>query len=366
VLDEYRKHAGCRDGLEGRCKVCVLGYHREYKKKLYASFPAVTCLTKTCSECGKSKPLDEFGKNVSKPDGRVGECKLCRRTYFENRCSKFKSVEGLTKICTWCKKEKPPAEFGKRLASPDGLNCWCKECTCARATESRAKPREKWAETRTVKKCSRCGGMKPLAEFSKRRGHLDGLNYYCKVCDKTIREERRAYHRENTALNVPLTKVCSHCKKEKTAAEFSEKSELPDGLNCNCKQCVQIYAKEWYASPMGKKSHRYSMVKRKYGLSAEQYDTLMQTKACMVCERNFSKTIKPHIDHDHVTGRVRGLICASCNIVLGNARDSLDTLRNAIDYLVSRSAEDFSVQELCCPASSTKTHVTELRARRNR
>ena len=42
-----------------------------------------------------------------------------------------------------------------------------------------------------------------------------------------------------------------------------------------------------------------------------------------------------YIDHDHVTGKVRGLLCHSCNLILGHAKDKVDILNSAIDYLTS-------------------------------
>lgn len=39
------------------------------------------------------------------------------------------------------------------------------------------------------------------------------------------------------------------------------------------------------------------------------------------------------IDHDHATGRVRGLLCNDCNLSLGYAKDSIETLKNLIKYL---------------------------------
>jgi hypothetical protein len=40
-----------------------------------------------------------------------------------------------------------------------------------------------------------------------------------------------------------------------------------------------------------------------------------------------------HVDHDHTTGQIRGLLCADCNMAIGILRDSVKTLRNLIAYL---------------------------------
>jgi hypothetical protein len=81
-----------------------------------------------------------------------------------------------------------------------------------------------------------------------------------------------------------------------------------------------------------------SKVKIKYGLTEEQYLELYKSArgACQVCGtvptgRGPYRSL--NVDHDHVTGRVRGLLCAACNKALGYARDNSDTLRKLADYL---------------------------------
>ena len=57
---------------------------------------------------------------------------------------------------------------------------------------------------------------------------------------------------------------------------------------------------------------------RRYGISQEQYDEILakQGGKCGVCEANFGDR-RPHVDHDHATGNVRGILCAGCNHGLG-------------------------------------------------
>lgn len=65
-----------------------------------------------------------------------------------------------------------------------------------------------------------------------------------------------------------------------------------------------------------RKAHLKSM----YNLSLEAYDELLkvQKEKCAICDKAFSELKKnPHIDHDHNTGQIRGLLCGSCNTKLG-------------------------------------------------
>lgn len=74
---------------------------------------------------------------------------------------------------------------------------------------------------------------------------------------------------------------------------------------------------------------------REYGLTVEEFDKLLieQLGRCVICSRPMVGHKEPHVDHDHVTGKVRGLLCKSCNLILGCADDSDEVLLRAIVYL---------------------------------
>jgi hypothetical protein len=60
----------------------------------------------------------------------------------------------------------------------------------------------------------------------------------------------------------------------------------------------------------------------------------MQNNCCAICGKTFSIIAKPRVDHDHRTGKVRGLLFNNCNVILGLANDDISVLKKAIDYLV--------------------------------
>lgn len=72
---------------------------------------------------------------------------------------------------------------------------------------------------------------------------------------------------------------------------------------------------------------------RNYRITPEQYDAqyVRQCGVCALCRTHKEETF--HVDHDHATGAVRGLLCGECNLMLGKAKDNTDTLSNAIAYL---------------------------------
>jgi hypothetical protein len=74
-------------------------------------------------------------------------------------------------------------------------------------------------------------------------------------------------------------------------------------------------------------------LKSRYGITPEDYDQMLkeQNGVCAICK--VRKKEKLHIDHDHKTGRVRGLLCGACNRALGLLKDNTDFLNKAIEYL---------------------------------
>jgi DNA-directed RNA polymerase subunit RPC12/RpoP len=71
----------------------------------------------------------------------------------------------------------------------------------------------------------------------------------------------------------------------------------------------------------------------KYGLTADAFDAMRaaQQNKCAICGKEFDR--EPHVDHDHITGKVRGLLCRKCNSMLGMAGDSRATLLAGADYI---------------------------------
>ena len=77
---------------------------------------------------------------------------------------------------------------------------------------------------------------------------------------------------------------------------------------------------------------RWARIKRVYGITKEQYD-LLDTGSCYVCLRPWGGSVTPCIDHDHVTGEIRGLLCKYCNRYVVGRHRVPDFLRRAADYL---------------------------------
>ena len=80
---------------------------------------------------------------------------------------------------------------------------------------------------------------------------------------------------------------------------------------------------------------RVQLKRRVYGLSAEDYQAMVRAHRgrCPICDKAFDSTKDTCVDHDHATGKVRGLLCSRCNKGLGFFGDSLTVLNRASQYL---------------------------------
>jgi hypothetical protein len=78
---------------------------------------------------------------------------------------------------------------------------------------------------------------------------------------------------------------------------------------------------------------RYNLAK--HGLTIEEYNELLvkQNGVCAICHEAEISRQRLSVDHDHLTGKVRALLCIRCNCLLGYARDSIQLLLAAVDYL---------------------------------
>lgn len=77
------------------------------------------------------------------------------------------------------------------------------------------------------------------------------------------------------------------------------------------------------------------MREREYGITHDEYVALLEEQGgvCAICGDGGEGSRSLSVDHDHVTGAVRGLLCNRCNPMLGYARDNIAVLRSAIMYL---------------------------------
>lgn len=121
-------------------------------------------------------------------------------------------------------------------------------------------------------------------------------------------------------------KRCSGCKQDLPLDAFNRHAKSKDGRQGYCRECGRAYK---HGRPGRHRAERY-------GLSPERYEAIRaeQGEQCAICAAE-----QPggngawHVDHDHATGEVRGLLCLKCNAGLGQLQDSVEVLARAIAYL---------------------------------
>lgn len=186
----------------------------------------------------------------------------------------------------------------------------------------------------TTKICSKCRRAKPISVFNRDRKQKDGMYACCKACKRQVDQRRAARHKQNPS-EVPEEKLCPTCCKTKPSGDFGSAPGRPDGLKGVCTECERKSMHAYRQTDRGRLAMRKVNLKRSYGISLEQYEEMLerQNGVCAVCERKCSVHPNLSVDHDHVTGKVRGLLCNKCNTALGKLRHDPKILRRAIAYL---------------------------------
>lgn len=178
-----------------------------------------------------------------------------------------------------------------------------------------------------MKICTKCGAEKPATVeffyFKKQKGKLGS---WCKACEY---QQDQRWH----ARNPEKVKKSEKASRDKNADQV--KSSMKDWRQRNAEKIRRDWRK-WYSKNTTRVRHH--RLKSLYGLTPEQYEGMFaaQASGCAICRRNpyeqgDSKGL--FVDHDHVTGRVRALLCQHCNRLLGCAKDSAEILLSAAAYL---------------------------------
>ena len=134
-----------------------------------------------------------------------------------------------------------------------------------------------------------------------------------------------------------MTKTCRDCKLDKPFTEFYKDKNRKDGYFSYCKCCSSSRQAHWRKRNPQKR--RESHLAYFYGLSPDGYRQLLSDQGgkCAICQTN----VPGHkgnfvVDHNHKTGKVRGLLCAKCNAGLGHFRDKPTVIEAALSYLISQ------------------------------
>ncbi|MBA2812437.1 endonuclease VII domain-containing protein [Streptomyces sp. KM273126] len=181
------------------------------------------------------------------------------------------------------------------------------------------------ADEPNAKKCTGCERDLPPTAFARDKNRRDGLQVRCREC---VAEYSAAhYRRRREAMgksvrekaDVPTGhKLCRTCGEIRPHSEWHRNATASDGLSTRCKAC---------RAARGRQDH----LKRQYGITEAERDELIASQGgvCCIC----LSALPAHVDHCHETGRVRGVLCFSCNAALGQFKDRPDVIRRAATYV---------------------------------
>lgn len=141
------------------------------------------------------------------------------------------------------------------------------------------------------------------------------------------------FYRANQGKALQKSPKCSSCGE--TDIEKFYVDTKGRRTNKVCRECHKQQCKDrWHAKP---ELDRQASRSYKYGITPEQYKDMHETQQgkCAICNTEPKTKRGLHVDHDHGTGKVRGLLCHGCNVALGSFKEDVTLLNKAIEYLRS-------------------------------
>lgn len=159
-----------------------------------------------------------------------------------------------------------------------------------------------------------------------------------------------------------IQKTCNRCRQTLAIENFSRDASRNDGYSYACKDCSRLKSRNLYR----KQKEAGTLVRRKqsresqwayelmknYGITTDQYWAQFRAQGglCKICRHPPGKK-KLGVDHDHVTGKIRGLLCHTCNSAIGYAKESLglalEMAKRTVRYLegILPDSEDLPINQ---------------------
>ena len=164
-----------------------------------------------------------------------------------------------------------------------------------------------------LKICQSCKNVRNLGDFGMDSCRSDGRCPYCKSCKRVM--------------------GMTYMRKKRLDPEFVKK-EIVRSREYRKTERYRNSPKEWKIDPIKRKA---SSLKRHYGINLDDYNKMLceQDGVCAICNKVERSGVKKYlsVDHNHSSGKIRGLLCSLCNALLGLCGDSIDTLEKASNYL---------------------------------
>lgn len=256
--------------------------------------------TLECGECGTTfkRPGARGPVPTRCPDCKARHKREAHAAQERARAERRKRGEY---SCGHCHQTKSGDQFAPSQRR-DGS--WCRDCF-----------RETYVERSgglITKSCAQCG-----AAFTVTRRNADGKQYCSRACKDRSNADRA--HDRVVAARADL--ACENCGKPMTEKR------------ANARWCSEACAIKGRVTPEQRKRWNLTARLRQYGLTMEEFEAFM-ANGCAICGTHESQEGRAlAIDHCHVSGKPRGVLCGRCNKGLGLFYDNPELLRNAADYI---------------------------------
>ena len=182
-------------------------------------------------------------------------------------------------------------------------------------------------------RCSHCG-----IEFLKREDHaLKATVHYC--TQECWNEEQKS------KLQSVTSRVCVACGIPKPLDEFYDRKDR-HGKRSKCKACrtaqttIRTQEDRKLDIPRHNRIRWVCSIRMKYGVEPEEYERLLaeQKGVCAICKQPETRKLRGNIarlsvDHNHLSGRIRGLLCSKCNTAIGLINEDMELLERIRQYL---------------------------------
>ncbi len=111
--------------------------------------------------------------------------------------------------------------------------------------------------------------------------------------------------------------LCKHCGVKKTRKN-TYLGTNKNGFQTICKKCMSVDQKR--RRKLSPETFKGNLLNCRFGITLEQWHQMMsnQLQKCKICSVALEKSQRPSVDHDHETGKIRGILCQYCNTLLGH------------------------------------------------
>ncbi len=197
-----------------------------------------------------------------------------------------------------------------------------------------------------MKKCSQCKVEKDESEFNKSSKEKSGLKSNCRECQSE--RERARYHKnpekkaEYQRKNKERIRAYmwgDHMKKwskeyrtknRERLTEYTREYRMKDPQRHN------TYMRDYYRKNPEKLKNQHCLAC--HGITYQKKSEMIEAQGfkCLICgiDLRTLPDIQTHIDHNHVTGEIRSILCHGCNTAIGLMKEDIQILNNAIQYIL--------------------------------